>query len=116
MRLLSSSPLAWVSVTLAMIPAVLGSPMLPKRGRGVSLGLDTNFPDPSFLKAADGKWYAFGTNGNGKRVQVARSTDFSKWELLNVEALPTLASWETEKDHWAPDVVLRVRKNPHHHP
>lgn len=63
------------------------------------------------MKAADGKWYAFGTNGNGKRVQVAVSDDFSKWTLLDIEALPTLAGWETEKDHWAPDVVLRVSQH-----
>jgi hypothetical protein len=60
------------------------------------------------MKAADNKWYAFGTNGNGKRIQVARSDDFNTWTLLNVEALPTLSTWETDRDHWAPDVVLRV--------
>jgi hypothetical protein len=61
------------------------------------------------MKAADNKWYAFGTNGNGKRIQVARSDDFNTWTLLDVEALPTLSTWETDRDHWAPDVVLRVR-------
>lgn len=70
--------------------------------------MNTDFPDPSFMKAADNKWYAFGTNGNGKRIQVARSDDFNKWTLLDVEALPTLAPWETAIDHWAPDVVMRV--------
>jgi len=72
------------------------------------MGLDTDFPDPSFLRAADGKWYAFATNGNGKRIQVASSEDFSSWTLLDIEALPTLSSWETDKDHYAPDVILRV--------
>ena len=72
------------------------------------MGLHTNFPDPSFLKAADGTWYAFGTNGNGKRVQVASSHDFVSWTLLDIEALPTLSGWETDTNHWAPDVILRV--------
>lgn len=105
----STSSFTWVTFTLALLPAVLSSPLLPKRAKGPWMGLDTNFPDPSFLKASDGIWYAFGTNGNGKRVQVATSKDFSTWTLLDIEALPTLSTWETDNDHWAPDVILRVR-------
>lgn len=81
---------------------------LERRGRGPWLALDTDFPDPSFVKGNDGLWYAFGTNGNGKRVQVATSPDFYSWTLLDKEALPTLAGWETSVDHWAPDVIQRV--------
>jgi hypothetical protein len=98
----------WALVTLSLLPAVLSSPLFEKRAKGAWLGLNTNFPDPSFMKAADNKWYAFGTNGNGKRVQVAVSDNFKTWTLLDVEALPTLSTWETENDHWAPDVVMRV--------
>ncbi|CAG8941092.1 unnamed protein product [Penicillium salamii] len=101
-----ASPSTWALLALPLLSTVLGSPLLQQRAKGPWKGLDTNFPDPSFMKAADGKWYAFGTNGNGKRVQVARSDDFNTWTLLDVEALPTLASWETEIDHWAPDVVM----------
>lgn len=104
----SFSPLAWLTFLLAMLPAVLGSPLLPKRAQGAWRALNTNFADPSVLRTPDGKWYAYGTNGNGKRVQVATSNDFATWTLLDVEALPTLSTWETDKDHWAPDVVMRV--------
>ncbi|KAJ5118019.1 CAZyme family GH43 [Penicillium atrosanguineum] len=98
MRLFSSaSPFTWF----------LAHPFYQSGRGGVSMGLHTDFPDPSFLKAADGMWYAFATNGNGKRIQVASSKDFSSWTLLDIEALPTLSSWETDKDHYAPDVVLR---------
>lgn len=96
---------------MAMLPAALGSPLLPKRAKGAWMGLDTHFADPGLLETPDGKWYAYGTNGNGKRVQVATSDDFYTWTLLDIEALPTLASWETAKDHWAPDVVMRVSKH-----
>jgi beta-xylosidase len=93
---------------LALTTGALASP-LQKRVAGPRLVLDTNFPDPSFVQDGnDDSWYAFGTNGNGKRVQVAHSTDFETWTLLDKEALPTLAGWETEIDHWAPDVVQRV--------
>lgn len=110
----SSSPFTWAASTLALLPAVLSSPILSKRAISTPVAINTNFPDPSFVGAADGYWYAFGTNGNGKRVQVARSTDFANWDLLDVEALPTVGSWETEKDHWAPDVVMRVRNQTLH--
>ena len=109
MRFLSpSSPVSWAALALALLPAVFGSALLPKRATGEFLGLNTNFPDPSFMLASDGKWYAYGTNGNGKRIQVATSNDFNTWTLLDIEALPTLSTWETDRDHWAPDVVLRV--------
>ena len=98
----------WALLALSLLPAALGSPLFEKRVKGPWLGLNANFPDPSFMKAADNRWYAFGTNGNGKRVQVAVSDDFKTWTLLDIEALPTLSTWETENDHWAPDVVMRV--------
>ncbi|CAI7655576.1 unnamed protein product [Penicillium viridicatum] len=97
----------WALLTLSLLPGALSSPLFEKRATGAWLGLNTDFPDPSFMKAADNRWYAFGTNGNGKRVQVAVSDDFKSWTLLDVEALPTLSTWETENDHWAPDVVMR---------
>ncbi|KAJ5267878.1 hypothetical protein N7478_010686 [Penicillium angulare] len=81
--------------------------MMHKRFNSFLMGLNVDFPDPSFLKAADEKWYAFGTNGNGKRIQVASSTDFNTWTLLDIEALPTLSTWETTKDHYGPDTILR---------
>jgi hypothetical protein len=42
-------------------------------------------------------------------VQVASSMDFETWDLLDIEALATLSLWETDINHWAPDVVRRVR-------
>ena len=95
------------ALCLTLITTILASP-IQKRAQGPRLALDTNFPDPSFVQHDDGKWYAFGTNGNGKRVQVATSPDFKTWTLLDKEVLPTLAGWETEVDHWAPDVIRRV--------
>ncbi|CAL5867202.1 uncharacterized protein PFLUO_LOCUS1415 [Penicillium psychrofluorescens] len=100
-----TSPWAWATIALAFSPAVLSGPV--KRTNGPWLAINSDFPDPSFLQAADGVWYAFGTNGNGHRIQVANSTDFVTWTLLDIEALPTVASWELDEEHWAPDVILR---------
>lgn len=99
------------ALCLTFLTTILASP-IQKRAQGPWLALDTNFPDPSFVQHDDGKWYAFGTNGNGKRVQVATSSDFKTWNLLDKEVLPTLAGWETEVDHWAPDVIRRVTTIP----
>lgn len=96
-----------LALCLTLLTTILASP-IQKRANGPRLIINTDFPDPSFVQADDGTWYAFGTNGNGKRVQVATSKDFQSWNLLDKEALPTLAGWETEVDHWAPDVIRRV--------
>lgn len=85
---LITSLLTRVVLIFSLLPAVLASPLFEKRANGSWLGLDTEFPDPSFLHAADNRWYAFGSNGNGKRVQVATSADFTTWKLLDIEALP----------------------------
>lgn len=99
-------PTLW-ALSLTLLTTVLSSP-IALRTTGPWLALDTDFPDPGFVQADDGTWYAFGTNGNNRTVQVAKSTDFKTWTLLDKEALPTLAGWETQIDHWAPDVVRRV--------
>ncbi|KAF2097516.1 Arabinanase/levansucrase/invertase [Rhizodiscina lignyota] len=69
----------------------------------------TNFPDPSILQ--DGKsWFAFATSGNGVHIQMAKSSDFSKWSVQDgYDALPKLPPWVHTPDPqvWAPDVFKR---------
>ncbi|PWY71830.1 endo-arabinase [Aspergillus sclerotioniger CBS 115572] len=91
---------------LALVTSVISSP-IQVRTTGPWMAIDSDFPDPGFVQADDGTWYAFGTNGNNRTVQVAKSSDFKTWTLLDKEALPTLAGWETAIDHWAPDVIRR---------
>jgi arabinan endo-1,5-alpha-L-arabinosidase len=73
--------------------------------------LDSNFPDPSVLKAPDGYWYAYATQGlvGGRmaNIQLARSPDLVTWEQLG-DALPVKPAWASgTQDFWAPDVSLR---------
>lgn len=65
----------------------------------------TNFADP-FLLQADGVWYAYATNGSGRNVQVATSSDLVKWKLGS-DAMPGLAAWvkRSSADVWAPEVM-----------
>ena len=70
--------------------------------------LDADLPDPAVLKAPDGFYYVYGTQGGGegqmRNVQVARSPDLLRWELLG-DALPAKPSWASKtQDFWAPHV------------
>jgi arabinan endo-1,5-alpha-L-arabinosidase len=72
--------------------------------------LDRDFPDPAVLKAADGYYYAYGTQGpdaDGRmiNIQVARSRNLVEWQHLG-DALPTKPRWASAtQDFWAPHVA-----------
>ncbi|KAM0719181.1 hypothetical protein Q7P37_005086 [Cladosporium fusiforme] len=73
-----------------------------------------NFPDPAII-GADSRWYAFATRtrGGNVHIQVAESTDYKSWSLVNngdgsqKDALPELPSWVDggNSNTWAPDVI-----------
>ena len=69
--------------------------------------LRANFPDP-FLLLVDGTYYAYATNGSGKNVQTATSTDLVTWQL-GPDGMSALADWVrlNSPDVWAPE-VLRI--------
>lgn len=72
--------------------------------------IDANFPDPAALKASDGFYYVYATQGevDGKmqNIQVARSRDLATWERVG-DALPTKPQWASEtQDFWAPHVSM----------
>ena len=66
--------------------------------------LDEDFPDPDVLEV-DGTYYAYATNGNGRNVRVATSTDLTSWEVLEADALPDLPRWVIPGKTWAPEVT-----------
>jgi arabinan endo-1,5-alpha-L-arabinosidase len=73
--------------------------------------LDGNFPDPAVLRAPDGTYYAYATQGevDGKtlNIQAARSRDLVRWERIG-DALPRKPGWASQtQDFWAPDVSYR---------
>ncbi len=83
----------------------------PRRGDAASYTnpvLDADFPDPTVLRASDGLYYAYATQGDRDgttiNVQVARSRDLVAWERLG-DALPAKPSWASAtQDFWAPHV------------
>lgn len=72
--------------------------------------IDADFADPAIIRALDGYYYAYATQGerDGKmhNIQVARSRDLSSWQQLG-DALPTKPAWASgTQDFWAPHVTL----------
>jgi arabinan endo-1,5-alpha-L-arabinosidase len=71
--------------------------------------LDSDFPDPAVLRAADGYYYVYATQGEHEgrslNIQMARSRDLVRWERLG-DALPTKPGWASRtQDFWAPHVA-----------
>ncbi len=70
--------------------------------------LDADFPDPTVIRAPDGTFYAYATQGErdgaAVNVQVARSRDLVAWERIG-DALPAKPGWASRtQDFWAPHV------------
>ena len=67
-----------------------------------------DFPDPTIIRAADGYYYAYGTQTKRQNkvinIQIARSRDLVAWEHLG-DALPQKPAWaDTTQSFWAPHV------------
>lgn len=67
--------------------------------------LRADFPDP-FVLLDNGTYYAYATNGSGKNIQLARSTDLVTWEVLS-DAMPATPKWAKFGGSliWAPEVM-----------
>jgi Glycosyl hydrolases family 43 len=62
-----------------------------------------DFADPDIL-VSGGTYFAYGTNATAGNIQIMESADLVHWTKLG-DALPTLASWATPGDTWAPAVI-----------
>lgn len=72
--------------------------------------IDANFPDPAVIRAADGYYYVYATqgevDGRMQNIQAARSRDLVAWERLS-DALPVKPAWASKtQDFWAPHVSV----------
>lgn len=78
---------------------------------GHELVMDHDFPDPSLIRAEDGNYYAYATQGFTEtatpkllNIQIAKSRDLKSWRHLG-EALPQKPSWaKTTQSFWAPHI------------
>jgi arabinan endo-1,5-alpha-L-arabinosidase len=82
---------------------------LPPAPTYVNPVIDQDFPDPAVVRAADGTFYVYATQGGApnRNIQAARSSDLVRWELLP-DVLPVKPAWASKtQDFWAPDVYRR---------
>lgn len=84
------------------------APPIAQTPLAIEPAIDANFPDPAALRADDGYYYVYATQGEvgGKmqNIQVARSRDLAAWERVG-DALPIKPSWANQtQDFWAPHV------------
>ncbi|MFN3944562.1 MAG: glycoside hydrolase family 43 protein [Allosphingosinicella sp.] len=98
-----------VAAALALAGCV--GPVASGPARYANPVLDDNFPDPAVLRAPDGFYYSYATqgevDGRMQNIQAARSRDLVNWERTG-DALPVKPGWAREtQDFWAPDVVHR---------
>ncbi|GAA2937462.1 family 43 glycosylhydrolase [Streptomyces enissocaesilis] len=86
--------LAWTSLAVLPAAAAVGGP-----------ALDRNFPDPDIVKAGS-TYHAYATNGDGKNIQRATSTDLVDWSVSGTDPLPRLGNWAVPERSlvWAPEV------------
>jgi arabinan endo-1,5-alpha-L-arabinosidase len=124
MRLLNRRPtllllagLIFLFAAEAQLSGQQGARGRRERARSSSSGLanlytnpvfDTDFPDPTVIRASDGWYYAYATQtiigGRMINIQVARSGDLTRWEHLG-DALPVKPAWANQTQKlWAPHV------------
>ncbi len=70
---------------------------------------DSDFPDPTVIRASDGYFYAYATQtfsgGVSINLQVSRSSDLVHWARLG-DALPVKPAWANQtQNFWAPHVT-----------
>ena len=101
-----AAPAARAPATEAIDAAA--TPAAPARATYANPVLDEDFPDPTVIRASDGLYYVYATQGERDgatvNIQVARSRDLVAWERLP-DALPAKPAWASAtQDFWAPHV------------
>jgi arabinan endo-1,5-alpha-L-arabinosidase len=77
--------------------------------QNLEIVLDIDFPDPSVMRASNGKYYAYATQRSAAEkiynVQLAESDNLKDWRFVG-DALPSKPEWaSTTQDFWAPHVL-----------
>lgn len=101
----TSSPTATAPATSPAAQTVAPTVAAASADQFTNPVLRADFPDPGMILVGD-TYYAYATNGASKNIQLARSQDLVKWELLS-DAMPALASWVRLSNPlvWAPEVL-----------
>lgn len=95
-------------ILAVMLLFATGAAPAPSPSAHPNPAFDENFPDPAVLRASDGYYYAYATQGEAQgrmhNIQLTRSRDLTRWQRLP-DALPVKPAWASKtQDFWAPDV------------
>jgi arabinan endo-1,5-alpha-L-arabinosidase len=98
-----------VMAAAAMMALAACVSVMDRSSQGPIVAIDSDFPDPAALKAANGYHYVYATQGEHdgrmQNIQVARSRDLKRWERVG-DALPVKPFWASKtQDFWAPHVT-----------
>ncbi len=85
------------------LSAVAGPCSTIDGGSGDGLVYPFDFPDPDVLLVGS-TYYAYATNSVAGNIQIISSTDLTHWTAVG-DALPSLPTWATPDETWAPAVV-----------
>jgi hypothetical protein len=86
------------------ISAVSGPCTQLAGGSGAGLVFPFDFPDPSLILVGQ-TYFAYATNSVAGNIQIISSTDLSHWTAVG-NALPSLPTWATPNNTWAPSVAM----------
>ena len=89
----------------ALAAVLLSLSASPAAARGTDPVLDQDFPDPDVV-LVDGVYHAYATNGDGRNIRHATSTDLEHWSVAAADALPAVGGWARPERSlvWAPEV------------
>ena len=85
------------------ISAVSGACSTIEGGAGDGLVYPFDFPDPDVVLVGS-TYYAYATNSVAGNIQIISSPDLTHWTAVG-DALPSLPSWATPDETWAPTVA-----------
>jgi arabinan endo-1,5-alpha-L-arabinosidase len=98
-------------LSILAVLALAGCALQPVPETYVNPVLARAFPDPAVLRAPDGTYYAYATQGEGLNIQLARSEDLVHWTVLG-DALPHKPAWASGKQKfWAPHVLYDEKRS-----
>jgi hypothetical protein len=72
-------------------------------GTSDGLAYPFDFPDPDVILVGS-TYYAYATNSVAGNIQIISSTDLTHWTAVG-DALPSLPTWATTDETWAPSVL-----------
>lgn len=110
-RLKNSSGLL-VLIAISSLLIACGNKKKNNNDRGVTYSnpLAVKYGDPFILKASDGKYYMYGTDGSAPGFKVYESEDLADWKYVKMAYQGGKEDSWTKDSYWAPEVYERNGK------